>query len=109
MPAENVVLVSGVGSPDSVETSFRAYLGGDPAEHLRFSDHRSYTAGDWELICKRVSSLGSRWIMCTPKDAVKLERFADSRLLCLQTGLEFGPSWPDSFHFPAWLAAQLGL
>jgi tetraacyldisaccharide 4'-kinase len=109
MSADKVVLVSGVGSPDSVEASFRACLGADPAEHLRFPDHHSYTASDWGLISGRASALGSGWILCTSKDAVKLERFADSRLVCLQTGLEFGPSWPDSFHFPSWLADQLGL
>jgi len=107
--AEEALLVSGVGSPDSVEASFRACLGGEPAEHLRFSDHRSYTARDWELISRRASALGSSWILCTSKDAVKLEPFADSRLACLEVGLEFGPSWPDSSHFPSWLADQLGL
>ena len=105
--ASECLLVSGVGSPESLEASVRAFLGGPVREHLRFQDHRRYSPKDWELIADRAASLGCSTILCTSKDAVKLEKFADPRLTCLKAGLSFGDSWPQSPDFTSWLASSL--
>lgn len=107
LSARDCLLVSGVGSPESVESSARTFLGAAVREHLRFADHRSYTARDWAFMVDRASALGCSTILCTTKDAVKLERFADARLISLTPSLVFADSCHRSGDFASWLAAAL--
>lgn len=61
-----VDLVSGIGNPSAFEATVRA-LGARVVEHRAFPDHHAYRPGDLE-------GLGSRPIVTTAKDGVKLAR-----------------------------------
>ncbi len=72
MPEGPVLAVASVANPEG----FRKALAGVVSEIdlLAYPDHHEYTAGDWRRIVKRS---GSRAIVTTEKDAVKLETLAD--------------------------------
>jgi tetraacyldisaccharide 4'-kinase len=106
-PGEPYLLVSGVGRPESVEEGAACLLGKPPERHLAFPDHYLFSAADWERIRSTADHLGCRSIVCTPKDAVKLEDLADSRLACLDLRLSFGPTDNTRLDFSAWLERAL--
>ncbi len=64
------ILVSGVANPQPVYESAAGLLG-PPVEHRVFADHYIYTAED----ANSLSACGLP-VVCTEKDAVKLESFA---------------------------------
>jgi tetraacyldisaccharide 4'-kinase len=97
------MLVSGVGRPRAVEASVAAAIGRKPELHLVFPDHHPYASRDWKEISFEAHRKECERILCTPKDAVKLARFADAGLWSLETELRFGPREPEGPAFEAWL------
>lgn len=88
------VLVSAVAEPGQVKDTAAQLTGRLPEEHVVFSDHHAFAQKDWA----RISSIANRkkapFILCTAKDAVKLEKWADSRLHYIKIQPVFGPVWP---------------
>lgn len=106
-PEGRYILVSGVGTPDGVEASVRQVLSEPPLIHLRFSDHHAYTKTDWERILRQAGSLKADFIVCTPKDLVKLEPWADDRLYVLVLDLVWEESADYETDFQRWLENQM--
>ncbi|MDR2669177.1 MAG: tetraacyldisaccharide 4'-kinase [Desulfovibrio sp.] len=67
------LLLSGVGNPDGVERTATALVGRGPERRCDFADHHAFTSADIETALRVGNKLP---IVCTPKDAVKLEAFA---------------------------------
>jgi tetraacyldisaccharide 4'-kinase len=101
------LLVSAVGSPQRVASTAEESLGRPPREHLIYPDHHFYSESDWFRIRDRSDRLGCSAVVCTSKDGVKLEPWADNRLSALEVDLDFGPSLNAPSDFPSWLAARL--
>ncbi|MFO7875661.1 MAG: tetraacyldisaccharide 4'-kinase [Desulfovermiculus sp.] len=106
-PEGRYLLVSAVGSPDGVESSVRQVLSEPPLVHLRFSDHHAYTRADWENILHQARSLKADFVVCTSKDRVKLEPWADERLYVLDLDLEWTGSMGQETDFVRWLENQM--
>ena len=106
-PVANSLLVSAVGSPEGVEASAAQILPGPPLAHLRFADHHAYTASDWTKIVGQAESLGAQCIVCTPKDKVKLEPFADARLCVMDVDLWWPAPLRGEHIFAHWLEQEV--
>ena len=106
---EPYLLFSGVGSPEGVKESGADLLGGPPQRHLVFPDHHSFSDGDWETILSTADSQRCRTIVCTAKDAVKLEGWRDPRLAWLDVRVSFGGSENTDLDFPSWLERSMGI
>ena len=106
-PTGPSLLVSGVGDPDGVEASARQALGRPPAEHMRFPDHHPFGPVDWENISKRAEALGAECIVCTSKDRVKLEAWADVRLCTMVLSLDWYVLQEGAWEMSAWLETSL--
>jgi tetraacyldisaccharide 4'-kinase len=71
---ERVLLISGVGSPRSVEAVLKGRV--DIARHLIYPDHNKYVQDDVELWLSLSRSLNITRILTTEKDAIKLRRLS---------------------------------
>jgi tetraacyldisaccharide 4'-kinase len=67
------LLLSGVGNPDGVERTAAALIGRGPERRCDFDDHRAFSSADIRAVLRFGNNLP---VVCTPKDAVKLEAFA---------------------------------
>lgn len=108
-PGEPYLLFSGVGSPEGVKESAADLLGCPPQRHLVFPDHHPFSSEDWDKIRRTADNLRCRTIVCTAKDAVKLEGKSDPRLAWLDARLAFGGSDNTDLDFPSWLERSLGI
>ncbi|GJM26051.1 MAG: tetraacyldisaccharide 4'-kinase [Phycisphaerae bacterium] len=68
-----VLLVSGIGNPDSFERTVREQ-NIEVAGHLKYADHRAYGDADAEAIRTEAARLGAMSVITTAKDAPKLDR-----------------------------------
>lgn len=106
-PGEPYLLLSGVGHPQAVEESATSLLGDPPQRHLIFPDHHSFSGEDWERIRSKADALSCGTIICTSKDAVKLEKVDDPRLAYLELRCAFGEAENTRLDFPTWLEERL--
>ncbi|MEF2229773.1 MAG: tetraacyldisaccharide 4'-kinase, partial [Pseudodesulfovibrio sp.] len=86
------LLVSGTGDPDQVFRSARQYFGVSPARHLKYPDHHAYSKADVLGMQSVARRLGCEYILCTPKDAVKLGPMCTDDFWRLELRVGFGPS-----------------
>ena len=104
---EPYLLVTGIANPDKVVRTAETLLGRGPAEHIAFADHHAFGEKEWKRIGKEAERLGCRYILCTPKDAIKLRDVADSRLWTFRLGVEFSDRMPGKEEFPLWWKKEL--
>ena len=97
LPSGPYALVSGVGNPKQVRTTFSKFMGYAPAMHCIFPDHHAYTAED----ARRLTELHMP-ILCTSKDAVKLRGMPIANLWELPVTATFGPALWTSMPFARW-------
>lgn len=100
--AKPYLLVSGVGDPDQVERTAFRYLGYGPQRHLAFPDHHFFTKDDALEIEARAQQARCPYVLCTPKDAVKLGDMAGDIFWTFDLNVEFGPCLYSPDPFPAW-------
>ncbi len=103
---EDYILLSAVGDPQGVEQSMTSSLGLCPLQHFAFRDHFFLDPQSWHRILNRASTLNAQ-VICTPKDAVKLEGFASSRVWTVELEVEFGSSLFAPTGFRQWLEQSL--
>ncbi len=96
------LLVSGVGNPAQVERTATAFLGRRPARHAVFPDHYFYTRRDVHELRAEAQKRRCAFVLCTPKDAVKLGPMADETFQVLDLELVFGPSLFTQLSFEDW-------
>ncbi len=70
--SKKVVLISGIGDPDSFEKTIRG-LGVLVEHHFKFGDHYQYTQADLEKISRELKNKDIAAVITTVKDAVKLK------------------------------------
>lgn len=120
--ASPYVLATGVADPSGVIAEATEFLGAAPLRILKFPDHHDFTLRDWHAIvaaCRAIGGSGRDDIpaplVCTPKDAVKIERiasqppegsdgFAHPVPACwvLEPNIRFGAHFWSELHFPEW-------
>jgi tetraacyldisaccharide 4'-kinase len=66
-------VISGVARPDTVDRLLESRI--KVVKHKTFDDHHRYTHLEIEAILDEASHMQARWIVTTPKDAVKLAAF----------------------------------
>jgi tetraacyldisaccharide 4'-kinase len=103
-PGRLYLLASGVGNPSGVENTAAAFMGRRPARHFIFADHHRFTAkGLRDMLADAPSGLP---LLCTAKDAVKLEAFpslfAGREVFVLETALVFEPPLFTDTSFCSW-------
>ena len=96
-PSGPYALLSGVGNPKQVKTTFAKFMGYPPAVHCIFPDHHAYTAED----ASRLTDLHLP-ILCTSKDAVKLRGMGIPSLWELPVTATFGPALWTRLPFAQW-------
>jgi tetraacyldisaccharide 4'-kinase len=101
------LLVSGVGNPQSVEVTACQAMGQQPRRHIVFPDHHWFSSRDWRELQEESDAQGCSTILCTQKDSVKLEKFADSRLWSIQVEVHFGPCLWTALAFDEWLRQNM--
>jgi len=89
-----VLLVSGIGRPQTFRKSVETDLRAEVAEQMIFPDHYRYGDEDRLRIRARAEELGVSAIVMTEKDAVKMSGPADFRLPAWVTRLETRPLTP---------------
>ncbi|MDR2488283.1 MAG: tetraacyldisaccharide 4'-kinase [Desulfovibrio sp.] len=98
------ILMSGVGNPDQVENSAQNIMGRPPTRHLVFADHYPYSATDVRTVA--ALSGAATPVLCTPKDAVKLQTFGkewgETPVWAMETHVRFGPYLFCETPFPQW-------
>jgi tetraacyldisaccharide 4'-kinase len=104
--AADYILLSAVGDPQGVEDSLHSSLGQAPLEHFAFQDHLFLSQQDWQRVLCKAKAMGAQ-VICTPKDAVKLEVFASNRVWTVELELEFGPRLFSTASFRHWLQERL--
>ena len=97
------LLASGVGNPAQVRSTAEAFLGRPPERHLIFPDHHDYAAHPESV--KALTAPGLP-VVCTDKDAVKLETLGLPRLYALAVEAAFFaaeyPAAAPGPDFAAW-------
>ncbi len=105
--ARDYLLVSGVGSPHRLEQSVSEYMGSSPRRHLVFPDHHRYGEKDWQTIKREAARQGCSAVLCTQKDGVKLEPWADESLFEVRAAPVFGPGVCGEAALDEWLLSRL--
>lgn len=96
------VLVSGVGKPRQVRSSVEEFLGRPPEHHLIFPDHHDYARHPDDVQRMATSGLA---MVCTAKDAVKLEAWNLPELYALEVEADFyAAMYPDGTENPDFVA-----
>jgi tetraacyldisaccharide 4'-kinase len=83
------VLFTGIANPERVRTTITTLLGYPPADVCFFPDHHAYSREDRERIREIAGAAGAEHLVCTPKDAIKLEDWDYPLLFEIQTRLSF--------------------
>ena len=59
------------------------------------------------MISQRAENLGAEYIVCTPKDRVKLEGWADARLFVMDLELQWSAPLRGDQDFALWLEKEM--
>lgn len=105
--SEPYLLVSGVGDPKRVELTANQAMRQKPQRHLVFPDHHWFSWSDWVSIKQEADRKGCSTILCTQKDAVKLEKYADLSLWSINMEVKFGPYLGSPMSFSDWLEHKI--
>ncbi len=71
------ILVTGLANPRKIVTSISDFLGYAPHSHLPFPDHHDFGQQSVRAIIALAKEAGVKDVVCTSKDAVKLEPIPD--------------------------------
>lgn len=105
-PPEPYLLVSGIAGPHRARrTAEQAF--GPPAAHLFYPDHHDFSAANWAAIRETAQAHKAAAVLCTPKDAAKLQRHAEATLFTFDLDLCFGPHCLADQPFAQWVQNQL--
>ncbi|BCS88290.1 tetraacyldisaccharide 4'-kinase [Pseudodesulfovibrio sediminis] len=106
---ESYLLVTGVGDPEQVQRTAKAYFGYSPVDHMIFKDHHTYTKYNVMNMLDRARKLGCKRILCTPKDAVKLGPMCTEEFWQFNLRVDFGPSTiAKDTTFETWWGRRYG-
>jgi tetraacyldisaccharide 4'-kinase len=104
------LLLSGVGNPDGVERTAAALVGRGPERRCDFDDHHAFSPADVRTALHFGNNLP---VVCTPKDAVKLEAFAELfegvPVWVLETRLRFSTPLFADFSLADWWEHMLAM
>lgn len=102
-PDTDYLLLTGVGLPAQVVNTAVAMTGKEPAKRMDFADHHAYDQKD---VSRIRAAAGVMPILCTEKDAVKLEPlyhfFQGHPIFVMKAKVSFGPALFTSSTFAEW-------
>lgn len=105
------LLVSGVARPAAVEQSASAFLHSAPATHLVFGDHHGFTQRDIISILQQAHAHDVCDVVCTAKDAVKLDVLLEQETTLRWWQLDLHVRFEERLFadapFPDWLGRRL--
>ena len=90
------LLISAVAGPEKIFSSAWEFLGYPPERHLVFPDHHPLDCRAVQEIFELSSKMGVQDILCTAKDAVKLQPQAGLNYWIMQTGLLFAQNGKEN-------------
>jgi tetraacyldisaccharide 4'-kinase len=94
--ASPYALVCGVGNPAQARRSAEKFLGRPPAREMFYPDHHDFTKNAGELAAMNLP------LVCTAKDAVKLEALGLPLLFSLEARADFFACFNTDRPFPVW-------
>lgn len=99
LAGKDYVLVTAVGNPQDVYASLTKAVGTPPSQHRVYPDHHAFSPQEQQ----ELATLARQGLplVCTAKDAVKLENLS-AGVWVTQTRLRFGPALWSACGFPAW-------
>ena len=103
------LLVSGVGDPEQVKQTATAYFGYPPLRHVIFKDHHPYSKNDVLDVSTQARQAGCSAVLCTPKDAVKLNHMCTEEFWEFDLRLDFGPTMGTDIPFDEWWDRQFDI
>lgn len=109
-PNRPYLLLTGVGNPDQVRRTVKDFMGAEPAQHLIFPDHYDFAGQQntvleiWQQAVQTCGLSASVPVICTAKDAVKLNYI--THLYALDVGAEFYSNQHDE-AFDAWFRQRM--
>jgi len=111
LPDAGYALVSGIANPFSLERTAQALLQTLPVRHFAFADHHDFSLEDLARITRQAEAQDITHIVCTAKDATKIQPLlgpnAKQRWWSLEMELDFAPPGPGQEDFAAWLQRRM--
>jgi len=101
------LLFTGIANPERVQNTITTLLGYPPVDVCFFPDHHAYSHQDRSRIKERASAAGAAHLVCTSKDAIKLDDWEYPLLFEIQTRLSFFARAKTSLWFADWLAQKI--
>jgi tetraacyldisaccharide 4'-kinase len=101
------LLFTGIANPERVQETVTTLLGYPPADICFFPDHHAYSREDLVRIKKHASAAGAAHLVCTSKDAIKLDGWDYPLLFEMQTRLSFFARANTTLWFADWLAQKI--
>jgi tetraacyldisaccharide 4'-kinase len=101
------LLFTGIANPERVQDTITTLLGYPPVDVCFFPDHHAYSHQDRSRIKERASAAGAAHLVCTSKDAIKLDDWEYPLLFEIQTRLSFFARAKTSLWFADWLAQKI--
>ncbi|MCM2282534.1 MAG: tetraacyldisaccharide 4'-kinase [Bdellovibrionaceae bacterium] len=97
--SEKVLLVSAIGRPQAFRRLVEMETGTRVVGHVEFGDHHAFAPGDIARIAAQVRETGATLVICTEKDAVKIDTGQTWSCPTYVSRLEAVPrgTW-DEFH-----------
>lgn len=99
---EPYLLISGVGEPKQVQRTAKDFIGYRPVDHIAFKDHHMYRKTDALRISSIAKAKGAKFVLCTPKDAVKLGPMCTTEFVTFDLDIVFGPGTGSKGSFEDW-------
>lgn len=96
--SSRVVLMSGLGNPESFETLVKVNFPVRIMGHVKFKDHHKYCAENLNQVLSESEKLQADWILTSEKDFIKIKELGASEKFCaIHTRLNFQPHLPDIY------------
>ncbi len=100
--ARSYIFVSAVADNDQAAASAADHMKQAPLAQLAWPDHHAFTERDLQQMETTRRRHNADIIVCTAKDAVKLEGQSPEHLFLLDSELRWGASLPANAAFPDW-------
>lgn len=99
LTSERIVLLSAIGRPEAFRRMVEEETGARILEHVEFPDHHFFGPGDLSRVADVVRETGATMVLCTEKDAVKIDSGQTWSCPTYVSRLEAVPrgTW-DEFH-----------
>lgn len=111
LPDAGYALVSGIANPFSLERTAQTLLQALPVRHFAFADHHEFSLEDLSRIIRQAGAQGIKHLICTAKDATKIQPLLawnpEVQWWSLEMELGFAQPGPGQEDFATWLRRRM--